>query len=517
MNYKKLTPVEESKQRIRSIRRIVILLLALLGVYYFVFNKTYTTDYVSELDNFSYGSIGSESANGLPYWIFRALPDLFKDKMGHKGWAYFGFLYEENGADLPVGFSKRRVQGVSRVWLNCAACHTGSYIDPDDETLKLIPGAPANNLRLLDFIQFFRDVATDTRFTADNVLASIENVGGDLNFIEKLIYRYIIIKRVKSGLLGLRKQLDFLDRKDLHDWGPGRVDTFNPYKAIQFNYPMDVKHMSATYLNGSSDYPSIWMQRPREGMQLHWDGNNTSVAERNLSAALGAGVTPVSVDRDNLLRIKDWLMDFPAPVYPLYDTVDKKLVQQGHRLYEYYCADCHGEKSQHENTSFEYDTYKYKHLGTVIPLADIGTDKGRYLSYTENFAGAQNLLYAGYPWRFSHFSKTDGYANHPLDGIWARSPYLHNGSVPTLRDLLEPGANRPAAFYRGSKQFDWQRVGYRSYANAAINNMNSPEAGLFLFKTDLLGNSNAGHEGESYGTNLAPWQKDAIVEYMKTF
>jgi hypothetical protein len=64
------------------------------------------------------------------------------------------------------------------------------------------------------------------------------------------------------------------------------VDTFNPYKAIQFNWPLDRPPKSE--LIGASDYPSLWNQAPREGMHLHWDGNNTSVDERNLSAALGA-------------------------------------------------------------------------------------------------------------------------------------------------------------------------------------------------------------------------------------
>ncbi|HTO78516.1 MAG TPA: cytochrome c, partial [Methylocystis sp.] len=135
-------------------------------------------------------------------------------------------------------------------------------------------------------------------------------------------------------------------------------------------------------------------------------------------------------------------------------------------------------------------------------------DRGRWASYTQSFAGSQNLLYAGYPWRFSHFHKTDGYANQPLDGIWARSPYLHNGSVPTLRDLLEPAKNRPSVWWRGSDLFDVKKVGYRSDAEAG--------AELFRFDTSLSGNSNAGHEGAYYGTELSPSDKDALVEYMKT-
>ncbi len=522
MNYNRLTPVEEASRRNRWLRRCVILLLLAVGIYHFVFNKTYVSEYQDEVEHFHHGSIGSEAVNGVPYWIFQALPDLFADKMGSQGWASFGFVYAQDNDDLPIGFSQRRVQGINRVWLNCAVCHTGVYIDPDSQQEKLIVGAPANTLRLLDFIQFFREAAIDTRFTADNVLNSIENVGGDLNFIEKLLYRYVIIGIVKQALLDLERQLSFLGRDDLNDWGPGRVDTFNPYKAIQFNFPMDKQQLPAQALNGAADYPSVWMQRPREGMQLHWDGNNTSVAERNLSAALGAGVTPVSVDIDSLLRVKNWLMDFPAPRFPLSQTVDQSLVYEGSTLFKSYCAECHGRHHENLDSSsakhyqYNYDTYEFAALGTVVPLADIGTDPGRLISYTEHFAGAQNLLYAGYPWRFSHFSKTEGYANHPLDGIWARSPYLHNGSVPTLRDLLEPQSQRPIRFYRGSKHFDWQRVGYQAYSQRASENQPAPEADLFLFDTQQQGNSNQGHEGQRYGTALSAHQKDAIVEYMKT-
>ena len=140
----------------------------------------------------------------------------------------------------------------------------------------------------------------------------------------------------------------------------------------------------------------------------------------------------------------------------------------------------------------------------------IGTDPGRWQSYTQNFAAAQNTLYVGYPWRFSHFRKTAGYANQPLDGIWARSPYLHNGSVPTLRDLLEPAGNRPAKWYRGSDILDTSKVGYR------YDGFGSALGDLFVYDTSVPGNSNIGHDGEVYGTKLSPPDKDALVEYMKT-
>ena len=163
-----------------------------------------------------------------------------------------------------------------------------------------------------------------------------------------------------------------------------------------------------------------------------------------------------------------------------------------------------------QSGAYSYDTNRFPRLGQIENLTEIGTDPGRWQSYTQDFAAAQNTLFVGYPWRFSHFSKTAGYANLPLDGIWARSPYLHNGSVPTLRDLLEPVRSRPAKWYRGSDILDTSKVGYRYDKDAA-----APQD-LFLYDTSIAGNSNRGHEGKAYGTELSTADKEALVEYMKT-
>ena len=117
-------------------------------------------------------------------------------------------------------------------------------------------------------------------------------------------------------------------------------------------------------------------------------------------------------------------------------------------------------------------------------------------------------LFPDSPYRFTRFRKTHGYANQPLDGIWLRGPYLHNGSVPTLRDLLNPPAQRPAMFYRGNDVFDAVGVGFVS---------NVAESGgrrFTRYDTTVPGNGNMGHE---YGTTLSDADKAAIVEYLKTF
>ena len=500
------TPVEIALTRRRRWWLLIVLIILFGIVYYLVFVNQYVVAFNDDGEHFLHGSIGSEAATGPPYWVFKALPVMYAERLEHEGYEHFGFVYGKADDDLPLGVSRRVVSGVERVWLNCAVCHVGTYHLPGDGQRHLIAGAPSNNLRLRDFILFLVNVGRDPGFNADTLIAAIDSkdVGGNLNVIERLIYRYVVFPRVKSAFLDLGTRLAFVARQE--DWGPGRVDTFNPYKALQFNFPMTVANISNQALNGSSDFPAIWEQRPREGMNLHWDGNNDSVTERNLSAALGAGVTPVSVDRPSIHRIETWMWDLPAPKFPAANSIDLSKVASGAGLFLRYCAGCHGFKGP---GGYDYNTNRYPGLGRTVPLAEIGTDVGRWASYTQNFAAEQNLLYAGYAWRFSRFHKTDGYADHPLDGIWARSPYLHNGSVPTLRDLLEPSPRRPAVWYRGSDQLDLAKVGYRSDGAA-------PGGNLFRYDTTRPGNANSGHEGDRYGTNLPAADKDALVEYMKT-
>ncbi len=98
------------------------------------------------------------------------------------------------------------------------------------------------------------------------------------------------------------------------------------------------------------------------------------------------------------------------------------------------------------------------------------------------------------------------YKARPLDGIWATAPYLHNGSVPTLYDLLLPAAQRPKSFNVGTREYDPAKVGYVSTPAAPGNG--------FTFETSVRGNSNVGHDYQ-VGT-LTEEQRLALVEYMKS-
>ena len=95
------------------------------------------------------------------------------------------------------------------------------------------------------------------------------------------------------------------------------------------------------------------------------------------------------------------------------------------------------------------------------------------------------------------------YKARPLDGIWATAPYLHNGSVPTLRALLMKPALRPKTFFVGSRDFDPVNVGF--------DTASGPDR--FLFDTSIAGNSNAGHD---WGTSLTNGDLEALLEYLRS-
>ncbi len=474
----------------------IALVVVLLAVVYLALRFTRDTPvtYADATEHFKYGSTGGERDAGIPVALWNVLPDLFAKYLPGQGLASLGFIFETNRA-FPIGVSERNVQGVDRVFLNCAVCHVGTVRDTPASPRRIIIGMPANNMDLQSFERFLFAAARDEDFYSTRLVDEIAKRKSD-DLLNRLLFRYYAVDVARQRLITLAQRFSFMDREP--DTGPGRVDTFNPPKVL-LNFRMDT--LPTNEWVGNCDLTSIWNQGKRQGMRLHWDGNNDSVEERNRSAAYGTGATPPTIDRASVQRMKDYIWTNTPPPWPY--GIDSAKSARGGKIYDQYCAKCHG-KSGSDFTG--------EYVGKVTPIEKIGTDRHRLDSYTEQLCANQNLLYAAYPAeRFSHFRKTFGYANQPLDGLWLRGPYLHNGSVPTLRELLEAAANRRATFYRGYDVIDRERVGFIS--DVPEEN----EKKYFLFDTQLPGNGNAGHEGEEYGTNLSAEEKDAVVEFLKTF
>ena len=470
-------PKSLKKTLIAVILVLVLSAIAFTG-WYSLLRRTPVTTYETPEAHFKYASIGTEAVNGIPYWIWVVLPRLFPGKLpGSGGYTSLGLTWEE-GREMPIGLTKETI-GINRVGMNCAICHVGTVRATPLDKPSFLLAAPSTKFDVQRYAQFFFDCANNPRFTAEFILPEIE-YNHHLSFLEKQFYRYLIIPQTKKELLKQEQAFQWMNNRPTT--GPGRTD-MNPIKIQLLNLPDDGSV-------GSSDIPALWNQKQHQGFYYHSDGINSSLREVMLSSALGTGTTPKEIDLDSLDRIAQWLQELAPPTYPF--AIDRDLAKQGKEVFNQNCASCHA--------------FGSARVGQVIPIQEIGTDPNRLQHWTLEASEGMNLYAERYPWDFDNFGKTEGYVAPALDGIWARAPYLHNGSVPSLKDLLTKTSDRPKQFYRGYDVYDRDKVGFVSTSEAA-------KRSGFLVDTAVTGNGNYGH---IFGTNLIEEEKDALIEYLKT-
>ena len=455
------------RQRWLRVVTVVVLVAAFAGAlftYEHFFREQPAPGYESDEDHFLFGSIGTETSDGVPYWIWLVLPRIFPDLLpGPGGYSSLGVLAKE-GAELPVGFSRVTV-GYPRVGTNCALCHAASVRTAAGEPPVLVPGAPSHHAVGPAYRRFLAAAAADPRFTATTILAEIAK-NYRLPLTERLLYRFVIIPSTKRDL-----------------------------RALGDEPPFSLVH-------GADPLP-LWTTGPGTGRPYGWTGFNTDVDEVVVAQAVHAGSSAAWIDRDHLRwdrgegaetsslrRVMRYMAARRPPPFP--GAVDRGLADEGAALFREACAGCHSPDGERARA--------------VVPVAEVGTDRGRADAWTADAAAALNALAAGRAWSFSKFTASGGYVAVPLDGLWLRGPYLHNGSVPSLADLLQPAGLRPSRFWRGSDVFDPVQVGFVSDGDA------SGRAGT-LFDTTRPGNGNGGH---FYGTELPPDDKRALLEYLKT-
>lgn len=435
---------------------------------------------------FRYGSIGGERDAGVPYWIFYVLPRLFPEKLpGPGGYASLGVSWEQ-GKELPIGFTKKTI-GFPRVGNTCAACHTTNYRVSENENPVFINAGPGHTLNLVAFFRFLVDCAKDPRFNADNLMREI-NLVTDLSWDDRLAYRFLIIPITKKRLIEREQQFAWIYRKDFPDWGRGRDDSMNLTKYFMLELPMDDSF-------GPDDIPSIWNLKKYDapGTTMNHAGDSWDAYSVIIDSALGVLGAPPKDNAEFLGHIR-WLQEYlsalPPPKYPF--PIDATRAAAGRALYEQHCASCHASDR----------------TGRRMPLAGIDTDRERLDTWNRSNAIAANKVVSGMGIDRKGLVEEElvGYNPPFLDGIWVRAPYLHNGSVPTLRDLLEPAASRPKVFWRGYDVYDQKNVGFETQSEGA------KRVGT-RHDTAQRANSNRGHE---FGTTLPTADKEALVEYLKT-
>ncbi|HUE92736.1 di-heme-cytochrome C peroxidase [Pseudomonas sp.] len=297
------------------------------------------------------------------------------------------------------------------------------------------------------------------------------------------------------------------------------------------------------------------------GATLHLlgaDGHPVAESERYSS----------SVRLRDLYTLEETLKQLKPPAWPeqVFGKIDLPLASQGRALYSENCAYCHAPDPKKPAERFAPSRDPEWRM-RVVPTAIVGTDPTtadniadhRFdiskLGWTKaelgkldvrlfgatlddidlnNISSAKALAYvtayvenrayqdAGISdrerWRMDGFGlpigvqEKRGYKARPLDGIWATPPFLHNGSVPNLFQLLSPVSERDSQFWVGNFEFNSKHVGFDS----------EKFAGGFLFDTRITGNSNQGHEFRAgcrqdgvIGRALQPEERWALVEYLK--
>jgi mono/diheme cytochrome c family protein len=329
-------------------------------------------------------------------------------------------------------------------------------------------------------VRFLFACAHDDRFNSDTLMKEILAIY-DMPLVDQVLYRYLIIPFTRRQLLESEKN-SYYWMAERPDWGPGRTD-MNPFQRQVMLLPDD-------HSVGSTDIMAIWNERAHGGMLRHSDGLNPSLTESVRAAALAAGATKDSIDIPSLNRMEAWLMDLPAPKYPF--AIDQALAAKGQPIFAQRCAECHA--------------FGGARTGKVVPLSEVGTDPHRNKHWPQSSADAFNRWANGYHWAFQTFRASDGYNSLPLDGVWLRAPYLHNGSVSNMSELLLPPEKRSPVFLRGYDVYDQANMGFIATGAEA-------EAVGFRYDTRVVGNSNQGH---TYGVDLTDGDKQALIEYLKT-
>jgi len=373
----------------------------------------------------------------------------------------------------------------------------------------------ARMLEHLPSLQKTIDATATLKGPLEKLADAAERKSAVLHTLEEF---YIGARLLQSRAVYLKK-LGLVGKDPRTVWGPGRVDAFGSARAFLFQ--------EGYAPIAPVSYPHIW--NFERISWLHYDGNTTSVMIRNMGQALGVGAVydpetlASSLRPKNLDRLEHFAGKIKPPDWPqeLLGKIDQERVKRGATLFTEHCGKCHpafpADGGLAPDLLFDVKTVGTDPLRaeTFAETLPSGPFKGtpffqavhdtmikiRDKSYEDNQVDAA-MAKAFARGRPDDWRGTGKYAGRPLVAIWATGPYLHNGSVPTLHDLLLPAKDRPTTFFVGSREYDPEKLGYATHVEGKKDN----------FDTSTPGNRNIGHE---YGSELTVEQRKDLLEYLK--
>ncbi len=250
-----------------------------------------------------------------------------------------------------------------------------------------------------------------------------------------------------------------------------------------------------------ADVPAWWLLKKKNAMFSTGVGRGdfarVMIASNGLTVSDSIKAREIDNNFDDVLA---YIYSLEAPVFPELSTVDMDMVGRGEQLFNNKCASCHGTYGDEES---------YPNL--LVSTDEVGTDPHLTRS---NFSYAFFVDWYNSSWfskgpNAAYLKPESGYIAQPLDGIWATAPYFHNGSVPTLWDVLD-SENRPEKWKRSYNtslaDYDKEKIGWQ-YTVETISGSN------IIYDTTLPGYGNQGH---TYGDGLTDDERRDLIEYMKT-
>jgi len=485
---------------------------------------------MSPEESFHYSTTGTEL---MPLPVFQVLPTLFPDQFQPGGAAagdwinQYGFIRGKAGVNegLPQGFfvSNRRPRSgaptpVPFVGINCSLCHSSRIKRSDDDPGVVVPGMGSTSLDFIAWVDGFKTAVLDEkRMTAKNIIDTYEQqFGKKLSFSEKMMIRLWLIQ-TRKAVQQTEPKIDApFSGPDLRNAsfmpnGPSRTQPFR-------NLVRNIMDRPATLDRGFCKLPVLYEQKDREWGQF--DGSVRDRLTRSVLAAMAIGATMDNLAIDeistNVENSIAYTLDLKGPKYTQVFPdmkIDQEKAVRGEKVYMTYCESCHG----HPDAQGTW--IKGKEQGVVFPYQTVGTDPERVtFRYYDVLA---DYLYAWFPakqplrpkredLRPGPLGNTRGYIGSPIVSAFSHAPYLHNGSVPTMAELinLKPRRN---LFYRGDNLYDPLDLGLVVPEQQDVKR-------YFRFDTSERGNSNQGHNYPwAYkGPGWDPAALQDLLEYLKT-
>ena len=529
------------KQKSGKWKRIIqlglISLSALLLAFVFVFvlmeSRWAKPRHLEKREAFLYGPTGTEL---MPLAVFKILPDMFPEYFQPAGtnagdWIdQFGFNRGMPGVNegLPIGFSLTNYRPKSGapspvpfVGFSCSMCHV-SQIRRAGKDSVLVEGMGNYSLDFIAWVDAVRSSLLDEkRMTADEIAKAYEKrFNQPLSFSEKAMIRVWLPGTRKFFKDNLPKYDEPYAGKDARDStlmpnGPARTQPFRNLIRIVLDRP-------AT--NGDHAFckvPTLYEQGNRVWGQ--YDGSVANRLSRSVLAAIATGATIenliVPEISEGVVSAVDYTVSLKGPHYEAVfpdeaAKLDPNKVERGRQVYMHSCAVCHGIRNPQTGS---WD--KGNLTGEVVSIETIKTDPERVnFRYSDNLPDALYAFFpAGHPLRPKRedirpgpAGATRGYINAPIEAVFARAPYLHNGSVLTLAELINLKPRR-AVFYRGANIYDPVDVG--------LSTPEQPETSIYYkFDTRMRGNSNQGHDFP-WAYQGPGWNQGALedlLEFLKT-